>query len=98
MTGDHDAIVAARDIWGDALVGWHVQLHDRRGTEDLEHAEKLSRRLEESARLHPGDVFPSRPRRRAQELVRASREREREESIRRAGGAGSVWARWPQGR
>jgi hypothetical protein len=97
-TGDQDAVAAARGVWRNALVDWQLQLHKRRAAEDQEKVEKLSRRLDESTRQHPGIAFPPPPRSRREAVVRAAREREREQSIRRAGGGlSSPWVRWPRG-
>jgi hypothetical protein len=75
QSGDRDAIEAARHVWRDAFVDWQLQLHKRRVVEDQDHAEKVSRRLDDSKRLHPGDAFPPPPRSRSESLVRESRER-----------------------
>jgi hypothetical protein len=92
-TGDQAAIAVARGVWRDVLVDWQLQLHKQRALEDEEHVKNLSRRLDESTRLHPGDAFPPPPRSRREEVVRASRERERQESIRRVNGdLGGAWA------
>jgi len=87
-SGDRDAIDAARGRWGDAFLDWQLQLRKRRAVEDEQQAENLSRRLDESKRLHPREAFPPPPRSRSEELVRESRERERRESIRRVAARG----------
>jgi hypothetical protein len=93
-TGDHGAIAVARELWRDELVDWHVQLHEQRCSEDQERAEKLSWRVDESTRLDAGDAFPAEPHSRREAVVRASRERERQESIRRANnGLRNPWVR-----
>ena len=98
-SGDCDAIVAARAVWRDALMDWQLQLHKRQAAEDQDHAEKLRRRVDERMRLHPREVFPPPPRSRREEVVRESRERERQESIRRAErNLSHPWDRWPRSR
>jgi hypothetical protein len=86
-SGDSNAIAAARAVWQEALMDWQLRLHKRQAAEDQDHAEKLSRRMDERTRLHPREVFPPPPHSRREQVVRESREREREESIRRAEGS-----------
>jgi hypothetical protein len=94
--GDLAAVVAAREVWRDEFRAWAVELHDRHTAEDEAHAEQVRRRWDESHRLRPEDGVGGRPRGRAWEIVDESRERERRESIRRAGGdLSNPWARWP---
>jgi len=96
--GDRVGVDAARQVWHNELLAWHVQLHERWAVADQEDAERLSRRLDDSTRLHPDDAFPaSRSRRTA--VVSESRERERQESIRRAdAGLSNPWVRASRGR
>jgi hypothetical protein len=95
QTGVHAAITAARDAWRSALVDWAQMLHVRRGIEDEQYVDELRQRLDNSQRLDPGDVFPSPSRSRAEELARASRGRERRDSLRldaaRYGGGLDGW-------
>lgn len=81
--GDQAAVTAARDAWYATLVDWHRELTSRRAEEDEQHVEDLLRSLDASDRLDPSDAFPPPPGSRAAELVRASRERARVESVRR---------------
>jgi hypothetical protein len=83
-SGDRDAIDAARGVWRDAFADWQLQLHKRLAAEDQDRAHRLSQRLDNSAQLRPSDAYPL-PRSRSAELVCASRERERRQSIRRVG-------------
>jgi len=95
-SGDPVVVEAARQVWHDAFVAWHVALHERWTLEDGEYAEDLSRRLDESTWVQAGDAFESSPNHR-QAVVSESREREREESIRRADtGLRSPWVRAPR--
>jgi hypothetical protein len=40
-SGVHKAVAAARGRLHDALLAWHLELHDRRASEDEEHAEQV---------------------------------------------------------
>jgi hypothetical protein len=80
-TASVSIIATKRGQWREAFVDWLQELIARRTDEDQQHVQELRDRLEDGERLHANDAFraPSR----AQELVHASRERTRQESIRR---------------
>jgi hypothetical protein len=90
-TGDQAAVTVARAAWRDACVTWFQGLAAQRATEDQQHAQELRHRLDDSERLDPEDAFPSPPSSLAEELVRAGKERARQESIRRDTMRGLGW-------
>jgi hypothetical protein len=95
-SGDLVGVLAARDVWGDEFRAWAFGLHSRCVAEDEAHAEQVRRRWDASHRLHPEDAVGGRPSSRAWEIVDESRERDRQESIRRAEGSlSNPWVRWP---
>jgi hypothetical protein len=95
-TCDQAAVTAVRAVWRDAFVSWFQGLAAQRATEDQRHVQELRHRLDDSERLDPGDAFPAPPSGLAEELVHASRERARQESIRRDTMRGFGWR--PAGR
>jgi hypothetical protein len=98
-TGDLAAVLAAREVWRDELRAWAAGLHSRYVAEDAAHAEQVRRRWDASQRLHPEDAVGGRPRSRAWEIADESRERDRQESIRRAEGSlSNPWVPWPRSR
>jgi hypothetical protein len=81
-TGHEAAITAARVAWRAALVDWMQALAARAAAEDEQHVAARLGRLDDADRLHRGDAFPTPPARRVQQLVRESRHRLRQESLR----------------
>jgi hypothetical protein len=81
-TRDQPAITAARDAWRTALVDWMQQLAARFAAEDDQNAARAQQRLDEAGPT--ADCIRPRAASRAQELIHESREREREQSIRRS--------------
>jgi len=80
-TRDQAAVTAARAAWRTALVDWMQELAARRAAEDEQSAAQVQQRLDEAGArvgVHPSTAN------RARKLVHASREREREDSIRRS--------------
>lgn len=82
-TGDLAAMDAARSSVRLALVDWMQDRTARAAAEDQQHVAELFGRLDQADRLDPRDAFPVKPASRARQIVIASRERERQASLRR---------------
>jgi hypothetical protein len=82
-SGDVAAISAARATWRTALVDWMQMLDARSAGEDEQHVAQVLARVDERERVNTRNAFPLPPADRVARIIRDSRERERQGSLRR---------------